>query len=110
MCDYSLTELQNRPAREGERLEVYRFPSDCLGLASPADFRRDDSEPPIGSRISGWIAATKASSCRPARRRRCACPARLASSFATFLAACNRNTGSRKRPRRRSSASMFDPA
>ena len=35
MCDYSLAELSNRLAVNGERLAVRRFPSGCLGMASP---------------------------------------------------------------------------
>jgi len=35
MCDYSLAGLSNRLAVEGERLVVRRFPSGCLGMASP---------------------------------------------------------------------------
>ncbi len=39
MCDYSLFAHPNRLAREGEQLEVYRFSSMSIGLASPADIR-----------------------------------------------------------------------
>ena len=37
MCDYSLAAFRNRLAVEGEELVVYRFPTGCLGLISPAD-------------------------------------------------------------------------
>ena len=37
MCDYSLAAFRNRLAVEGEELIVYRFPTRCLGLISPAD-------------------------------------------------------------------------
>ena len=37
MCDYSLMNLPNRLANEGEDLIVHRFSSGSLGLASPAD-------------------------------------------------------------------------
>jgi hypothetical protein len=37
MCDYSLMNLPNRLAVEGEDLIVHRFPSGSMGLASPAD-------------------------------------------------------------------------
>jgi len=37
MCDYSLGEIRNRLAVEGEELVVHRFPTHTLGLASPAD-------------------------------------------------------------------------
>lgn len=37
MCDYSLGEIHNRLAVEGEELVVHRFPTHTLGLASPAD-------------------------------------------------------------------------
>jgi len=35
MCDYSLAGILNRLAVEGEQLEVHRFPTGTLGLASP---------------------------------------------------------------------------
>ena len=35
MCDYSLVGISNRLAVEGEPLEVHRFPTGTLGLASP---------------------------------------------------------------------------
>ena len=37
MCDYSLAAFRSRLAVEGEELIVYRFPTRCLGLISPAD-------------------------------------------------------------------------
>jgi len=37
MCDYSLGGLPNRLAVEGEELIVHRFPTQSIGLASPAD-------------------------------------------------------------------------
>jgi hypothetical protein len=37
MCDYSLGEIHNRLAVEGEELVVHRFPTHTLGLASPVD-------------------------------------------------------------------------
>ena len=37
MCDYSLAELSNRLAAEGEELVVHRFPTGSVGLASPID-------------------------------------------------------------------------
>jgi hypothetical protein len=45
MCDYSLMEFQNRLAVEGEVLEVHRFRSGSLGLASPADCSRSQAKP-----------------------------------------------------------------
>jgi hypothetical protein len=36
MCDYSLTGIQNRLAEQGEELVVQRFPTQSVGLASPA--------------------------------------------------------------------------
>jgi hypothetical protein len=35
MCDYSLAGLSNRLAAVGEELTVRRFPTGCLGMASP---------------------------------------------------------------------------
>jgi len=40
MCDYSLHGLPNRLAREGEDLVAHRFSTGAIGLASPADLRR----------------------------------------------------------------------
>jgi hypothetical protein len=45
MCDYSLMEFQNRLAVEGEVLEVHRFRSGSLGLASPAECSRSQAKP-----------------------------------------------------------------
>jgi len=39
MCDYSLMNVPNRLAREGEELVVHRFPTGSLGLASPRDLK-----------------------------------------------------------------------
>lgn len=39
MCDYSLHNVRNRLAVEGEPLQVHRFPTGSLGLACPADLR-----------------------------------------------------------------------
>ncbi len=37
MCDYSLQNAPNRLAVEGEPLQVHKFPTGSLGLASPYD-------------------------------------------------------------------------
>jgi hypothetical protein len=39
MCDYSLAEVRNRLAVEGEELTIYRFPTGTLGFTSPAELR-----------------------------------------------------------------------
>src|SRR5690349_2770166 len=39
MCDYSLMNVPNRLAHEGEELIVHRFPTGSLGLASPRDIK-----------------------------------------------------------------------
>ena len=39
MCDYSLTNVPNRLAEEGETLVVHSFHSGTKGLASPADLK-----------------------------------------------------------------------
>lgn len=52
MCDYSLTTRSTRPAQEGERLLVHRFPEGSIGLASPADL-----PPPLNDKPrqqTGW--------------------------------------------------------
>jgi len=58
MCDYSLHGLPNRLAREGEDLVAYRFSTGAMGLASPADTRRQTQSRP-GKQ--GFWAAIKAS-------------------------------------------------
>src|SRR5436190_14171264 len=40
MCDYSLMEVPNRLAREGEDLVVHRFSTGTVGLASSEDLQR----------------------------------------------------------------------
>ena len=40
MCDYSLTEVRNRLAVEGEELTIYRFPTGTLGFTSPAELQQ----------------------------------------------------------------------
>jgi hypothetical protein len=40
MCDYSLAEVRNRLAVEGEELTIYRFPTGTLGFASPAELQQ----------------------------------------------------------------------
>jgi len=40
MCDYSLAEVKNRLAVEGEDLTVYRFPTGTLGFTAPAELER----------------------------------------------------------------------
>ncbi len=52
MCDYSLFAVPNRLAREQEDLVAHRFPTGSMGLASPADLRRNAEarqEQPSGS-------------------------------------------------------------
>ena len=49
MCDYSLMAVPNRLAQEGEELVAHRFPTGSLGLASPADLKRD-ARPPAAPR------------------------------------------------------------
>jgi len=40
MCDYSLAEVRNRLAVEGEELTLYRFPTGTLGFTSPAELQQ----------------------------------------------------------------------
>lgn len=40
MCDYSLAEVRNRLAVEGEDLTVYRFPTGTLGFTAPAELEQ----------------------------------------------------------------------
>jgi hypothetical protein len=40
MCDYSLAEIRNRLAVEGEELIVYRFPTGTLGFTSPDELEQ----------------------------------------------------------------------
>ncbi|MCZ2147115.1 MAG: hypothetical protein LC126_05005 [Bryobacterales bacterium] len=53
MCDYSLTGLPNRLAREGEELIVHRFRTGSMGLASAADLL-STAPPPESPRKSIW--------------------------------------------------------
>jgi hypothetical protein len=64
MCDYSLLGMTNRLAIEGERLQVYRFPTSTLGLTSPAELQKlkEKSAPRPGdglwSRIKNWFSVS----------------------------------------------------
>ena len=40
MCDYSLAEVKNRLAVEGEELILYRFPTGTLGFTSPDELQQ----------------------------------------------------------------------
>lgn len=52
MCDYSLMNVPNRLAREGEDLVAHRFPTGSLGLASPCEVKRP--APMRMVRQGGW--------------------------------------------------------
>ena len=54
MCDYSLMNVPNRLAQEGEDLVAHRFPTGSLGLASPCDVKRP-VQPVRILRRSGWL-------------------------------------------------------
>jgi len=58
MCDYSLMQLPNRLATEGEDLVTYRFPSGSIGLASPADLQHA-AEVKTTLRQAFWLAVKK---------------------------------------------------
>ena len=45
MCDYSLMNVPNRLAQEGEELATYRFATGCLGLVSQLDLLSDSPLP-----------------------------------------------------------------
>ena len=53
MCDYSLGGLPNRLAVEGEELIVHRFPTQSIGLASPADLEPKPGDAAHLARESG---------------------------------------------------------
>jgi hypothetical protein len=61
MCDYSLLGMSNRLAIEGERLQIYRFPTLTLGLTSPVELQKlkEQSAPQPGggfwSRLKNWF-------------------------------------------------------
>jgi hypothetical protein len=57
MCDYSLHNVNQRLAVEGEPLQVYKFPTGSLGLASPADLRPVAISPRA---YAGWWQTIKA--------------------------------------------------
>ena len=71
MCDYSLHAYPNRLAVDGEELVVHRFGGASLGLASPADLRREPISPTCGTpqkfwswtRFKNWLQAR----CEPGR-------------------------------------------
>lgn len=44
MCDYSLCGLPNRLAKEGELLEVHKFSTGSMGLASPLELQTKPQE------------------------------------------------------------------
>jgi hypothetical protein len=44
MCDYSLCGLPNRLAKEGELLEVHKFSTGSMGLASPLELHNKPQE------------------------------------------------------------------
>ena len=48
MCDYSLAAMRTRLAVDGEELVVYRFPTQSLGLTSPAELEVCKPE------VHGW--------------------------------------------------------
>ena len=56
MCDYSLFAIPNRLAKEQEDLVAHRFPTGSMGLASPADLRRNAELRQRGSGGSWWSA------------------------------------------------------
>ena len=58
MCDYSLHNVRNRLAVEGEPLQIHRFPSGSLGLASQNDLRPLTAGSPVQT-IAGWWQAMK---------------------------------------------------
>jgi hypothetical protein len=53
MCDYSLMTVPNRLAQQNEELELHRFPTGSLGLASPHDLKRA-ANPPVPIRKNFW--------------------------------------------------------
>jgi len=58
MCDYSLFAVPNRLAEEQENLVAHRFPTGSMGLASPADLRRDSNNPAgptLWARMKQWF-------------------------------------------------------
>jgi hypothetical protein len=68
MCDYSLHQIPNRLAVDGERLVTYRFPTGCMGLASMPEFEeafRRKEGPESGwegswlRRLADWVSGGK---------------------------------------------------
>jgi hypothetical protein len=59
MCDYSLFAIPNRLAKEQEDLVAHRFPTGSMGLASPADLRRNAEYRHRNSNRSGWWLALR---------------------------------------------------
>jgi hypothetical protein len=56
MCDYSLNDIRSRAAVEGEPLQVYRFSTGSLGLASPNDLQPREQKPAgLWQAIKDWL-------------------------------------------------------
>jgi hypothetical protein len=57
MCDYSLHGFANRLAVEGEELEIYRFATRSIGLASPSDVHppKPAGKPGFWATIRAWF-------------------------------------------------------
>jgi len=53
MCDYSLMNVPNRLARDGEELVAHRFTTGSIGLASPLDLY-PDLDQPVLSKPTFW--------------------------------------------------------
>jgi hypothetical protein len=56
MCDYSLHGIHSRTAVAGEPLQVHRFPTGSIGLASPNDLQPPEQRPAnLWQTIKGWL-------------------------------------------------------
>jgi hypothetical protein len=65
MCDYSLMNLQNRLADEGEILITHKFSNGAIGFVSPEELR--NAQPPSLCVPSGFWSKAKAWFTSPAR-------------------------------------------
>ena len=51
MCDYSLCGIRNRLAVEGEELQLHKFSTGSMGLASPMDLMEPPAQKPAEKRF-----------------------------------------------------------
>src|SRR3954471_20776415 len=66
MCDYSLGEIRNRLAVEGETLVVRRFRTSTIGLASPPESIPPGATTSVWRRVGNFLSSVFAPACETA--------------------------------------------